>query len=851
MVYEVSPTPRVSQSRSLNPGEKIGPFEILGQIGAGGTSVILKGQDKLLDRVVAIKQIHMPTGEDASAVRQRVVAAGQLQKKLSEAEPKHLLRLLEIVDEPRGLFLIQEFVDGPSLEQILAASGGPMDPRQALGILAAAATGLKAIHGQGVIHRDLKPSNLLLPRDGGLKVSDFGLATAVAQQQPLGTGSTRYMAPELLRGDPVDARADLYSLGMIAYEMFAGRANFTEAFKPVLRDQQNQAMRWMKWHTNPRLSAPPLKKWVPQLSSALCEIVARLMDKDPHTRIGSAQALLDAIQQHFVGRKARRPQRAGSQASPVQRSVVEPSTGGETAPLPKRRRVPVGWIAAVAAMVVVVAGAAMSVVGWRGQQQDAAQVQAEHLIEQARDAYRGAAYGEALVKYEEVAAAWPGDSSLGRWGRAGALLAKGRLAMAEGRYEAAAEALKGAKAVGVLDAAMIDGLLGEIGRRTDFDVAMRKIEQTIAAQQFGPAREQLQQWIPLTLSDDEEAQLKAVSEKLEDQQTQWERQQLLEQAQELVKQDRREEAIAMLAASLRQSMNRGAQELYDELVAERNYEQAIARGDMAEEEGELAAAIGAYREAQAIKPDDAMAEKLAELQAEAAIAEGRRLLEAGDAASAEAAFARALGYHDHPQAKEILGQLTSSSQAAAFVRAGDEAMAGGDFDAAVAQFEHALEAGPDELVEARLVDAQVRWRLKEAATAFEAGELERVTALLEEARALGPEHPEVAAVADELAVRSDYQRLLREGDAARDGSDFGAAKRFYGEARRILDTPEVRARLDHAEYDHLIAQARSYMAMAEFASARALLLTAAQIRQTEQVQKLLSEVQQHLSQATP
>src|SRR5690606_35571354 len=112
----------------------------------------------------------------------------------------------------------------------------PMDERQALGIIGGTALALDTIHKQNIIHRDLKPSNILLPGEGGLKICDFGLATLMEDQEALDVGSVRYMAPELFGDEKADQRADIYALGLVAYEMLAGRDKFADVFKIVLRD---------------------------------------------------------------------------------------------------------------------------------------------------------------------------------------------------------------------------------------------------------------------------------------------------------------------------------------------------------------------------------------------------------------------------------------------------------------------------------------------------------------------------------------------------------------------------------------------------------------------------------------
>jgi serine/threonine-protein kinase len=298
---------------TLRPGDKLDKFEIVQQLGVGGMGTVWKGYDRLLGRNVAIKQItpgtHTPgtpapgsgtAGRDYEDFLEKFRREVELQKRVAAAH-KNLVKVYECLEEPRGLFVVMEFIDGPTLAQYLTADPRPMEQRQALGIIGAVALALEAIHKEGVIHRDLKPSNILLPKSGGLKVCDFGLAALIAEQDVLALGSVRYMAPESFGDQPVDARADIYSLGMIAYEMLAGKAAFEEAFKIVLRDTRNQAMRWMKWHTNPRATAPALAQIVPggAVPKRLSDLVARMMEKDPAQRIATAGELLAAIRRHF------------------------------------------------------------------------------------------------------------------------------------------------------------------------------------------------------------------------------------------------------------------------------------------------------------------------------------------------------------------------------------------------------------------------------------------------------------------------------------------------------------------------------------------------------------------------
>ena len=160
----------------------------------------------------------------------------------------------------------------------------------------------------------------------------------MAQQHALSLGSVRYMAPELFRDEPVDGRADIYALGMIAYEMLAGRNAFEDAFKIVLRDQRNQPLRWMKWHTNLRAKAPPLTQLNPKASPALSDLVARMIEKDPSSRIASAHELLRAIRRHFAtAGDAPAPGSEENLSEPGRPGPGSPPFRGPTTPPPPSR----------------------------------------------------------------------------------------------------------------------------------------------------------------------------------------------------------------------------------------------------------------------------------------------------------------------------------------------------------------------------------------------------------------------------------------------------------------------------------------------------------------------------------
>jgi len=319
-----------SSDTPLRSGDTLGRYQLGELLGESGTAKVWSAiRDD--GTAVVVKQLLLGEGPEGEAFRKRFRQEAVLLRKLTAIHPR-IVSVLDTIDTDEGLFLVTEHVDGITLEQVLAETGRPINALKALKLMNSAAHVLDAVHAADVIHRDIKPGNLMLAHQGGLKVLDLGVAALVAEQEALPVQSVRYMAPELFGGELIDGRADIYSLGMVAYEMLAGRAKFEEAFSVVLRDQRNRAVRWMKWHTNPRLTAPPLNQLNPEVTPRLSELVARMMEKDPARRVQSAKELIDAINRHW---------KKGSTPPPVTRpapaaAAATPDTVEQTRRLPRK-----------------------------------------------------------------------------------------------------------------------------------------------------------------------------------------------------------------------------------------------------------------------------------------------------------------------------------------------------------------------------------------------------------------------------------------------------------------------------------------------------------------------------------
>jgi len=375
----VSSNRDVAEAGGLPAGAKIGKYEIVERLGGGGQAIVYKAYDPFLDRHVAVKQVapHLAT-EQRFVDRFRDVA-----RSLARLQCEQIVTVHELIEEDGALFVVMEFVEGHTIESTLADAAEPIEVKAALQIMWRIAAGLAAIHKAGIIHRDIKPGNIIIGEGLRLKITDFGVAARAGTPVSMRLGTTKYMAPELFAGEkPVDGRADMYSLGIMAYEMLLGRGKFNEIFHDLVRDPHSEALRWMKWHSSPEQTAPPLAEVNPAIPAALSAIVAQMMAKDPADRMATMETLGREIRANFSPRaqrpagrsgkssrlsvsaaaeaEARAPAGAGMLAANGAESlaVTGPDEGPATAevprqPMPLRKKLA---IAGTVALVLIVAG---------------------------------------------------------------------------------------------------------------------------------------------------------------------------------------------------------------------------------------------------------------------------------------------------------------------------------------------------------------------------------------------------------------------------------------------------------------------------------------------------------------
>jgi serine/threonine protein kinase len=273
---------------ALAAGTKIGPYEIISPLGAGGMGEVYRARDSRLGRDVAIKVLPTAMARDAERLRRFETEA----RAVAALNHPNILSIHDIGTHDGAPYLVSECLEGQSLRQEL--SGGALPLRRAVEYGTEIAQGLAAAHDKGIIHRDLKPENIFVTRDGRVKILDFGLAKlarpeaasdqgatveAVPTSAGVVLGTVGYMSPEQVKGEAADARSDIFALGTILYEMLSGERAFR-------RDTSAETMTAILKEDPPELSTTGK-----QISPAMDRIVRRCLEKKPLQRFQSARDL--------------------------------------------------------------------------------------------------------------------------------------------------------------------------------------------------------------------------------------------------------------------------------------------------------------------------------------------------------------------------------------------------------------------------------------------------------------------------------------------------------------------------------------------------------------------------------
>jgi serine/threonine-protein kinase len=256
-------------------GSVVGSYKITDKIGEGGMGAVFKGVDVMLEREVAIKMLRPELSRNPQIVERFRTEAVTLAK----LNHPYIATLYSFLRQGDDFFMVMEFVRGETLDTVIRKSG-PMQTERAVALFCQALEGIEHAHSQGIIHRDIKPANMMLASEGAIKVMDFGIARVLGTDRLTKTGhligTVEYMSPEQIRGEETDGRSDVYSLGILLYEMLTGRVPFTSSSEYELMRRQIE-------------DAPtPPRVFASQVPLALEQIIMRALAKKPEARHQSA-----------------------------------------------------------------------------------------------------------------------------------------------------------------------------------------------------------------------------------------------------------------------------------------------------------------------------------------------------------------------------------------------------------------------------------------------------------------------------------------------------------------------------------------------------------------------------------
>jgi len=316
-----------------------GRYRLEAKLGSGGMSTVYLAGDQTLDRQVAVKVMHREMSEQAEQI-QRFRQEARSVAKLSHP---NVVSVIDAGEDGGHPYIVFEYVEGETLKQQIAREGA-LDPQEAIAYAIEVARGLSVAHARNMVHRDIKPQNVLIDGEGRAKLTDFGISRQLEQDGMTATGrvlgTTDYVSPEQAMGRQVDPRSDVYSLGVVLYEMLLGQVPFQAD------SQVGVAMK----HVNEEL--PDVQRRRPELSAAVALVVERSTAKDPAERYQDVGEMIDDLSTALEVEAARAGSTAGGATAVL-----------EAVPPPKRElsgRRHWSWVTVV--LVLLVAGGALAAV---------------------------------------------------------------------------------------------------------------------------------------------------------------------------------------------------------------------------------------------------------------------------------------------------------------------------------------------------------------------------------------------------------------------------------------------------------------------------------------------------------
>ncbi|MDO3384726.1 serine/threonine-protein kinase [Gilvimarinus sp. SDUM040013] len=298
-----------SQDKDKAPAtQKIGHYEVVAELGRGGMGTVYRGYESSLNRYVAIKVLAPHLADDESLVGRFSREA----KSVAALNHPNVVHIYFTGEQDNLPYFVMECIEGETLADRVREKG-TLGSKEAAGILMQAAKGLACAHDRGIIHRDVKPSNLMIEPSGTVKITDFGIALARDIGDKLTTtgqfvGTTGYVSPEVFQGRAVDSRSDIFSLGVVLFEMLAGVKPFDDESPMGLMLQVVEK------------PAPDIQTLNPDVDARLQSILKRMIEKDPDNRYQTCQDLVEDLSHYLANEPLMGEPLASAQARPARQS---------------------------------------------------------------------------------------------------------------------------------------------------------------------------------------------------------------------------------------------------------------------------------------------------------------------------------------------------------------------------------------------------------------------------------------------------------------------------------------------------------------------------------------------------
>lgn len=275
-------------------GEQILSYKIESLLGSGGVGSVYLASHTQLGRKVAIKVLN-PTLVNHNEVKDRFRNEAST---LSNLQHVNIVTLYDYLENNTGLFLIMEYAKGKALDDYISQVSGPIPEQKTIFFFNKILDGMAYAHQQDVVHRDIKPSNIIITEDGNVKILDFGIAKILKSKQDMTKagaqlGTVLYMSPEQVKGEQIDPRSDIYSLGVTLFEMLTGKCPYDE----------NQNTEFEVYNKIINQDLPRAKSFYPAVSDKMQAIIDKATHKDPAQRFQSCEAFKQALNSTIVERK--------------------------------------------------------------------------------------------------------------------------------------------------------------------------------------------------------------------------------------------------------------------------------------------------------------------------------------------------------------------------------------------------------------------------------------------------------------------------------------------------------------------------------------------------------------------